>query len=212
MSPRTELPSVVVEQILTRPLFLHCISAHSLSLSASPANPIFLKTPSISKPSAVVDDTIQSVALGFSHFCDLFTQSEWEVFGYLIGAPHLHALTADSDPLPKTIYFGTAMCLGTLPLSRRVHRKTCPPPRTRRFTSCCAIETESTCPLINMQLKHPVTVQLYRFKLRHHGVDVLGHPDKRVTKKISPDSAYGVPTPITEFTPEQAYSLGSKRA
>jgi hypothetical protein len=50
------------------------------------------------KPSAVADEIIQSVALGYSSFCDLFTQSEWEAFEYAIGTPHLYALTADSDP------------------------------------------------------------------------------------------------------------------
>ena len=51
------------------------------------------------KSSAVADEEIQSVALGYSSFCDLFTQSEWEAFEYAIGTPHLHALTADSDPI-----------------------------------------------------------------------------------------------------------------
>jgi Histidine phosphatase superfamily (branch 2) len=42
----------------------------------------------MSKPSAVVHNTIQSVALGFSEFCALFTESEWESFEYFIGALH----------------------------------------------------------------------------------------------------------------------------
>lgn len=89
-------------------------------------------------------------------------------------------------------------------------------------TSCWAIGTKLTCTPINMRcIKSSNTLlpcnrtvpsrSQSDIELRH-GEEVLGHPDKRATQQIGPDSAYEVPTPIAESTPEQVYSLSRVKA